>query len=338
MSLRSKLEDVAKMAGVSTATVSRCLNEPGKVTNKTRERVMNAVDALGYTPHFGAKALASRKTRTVGAVIPTMDNAIFARGLQAFQEALAAAGVTLLVSSSGYDAEQEADQIRVLVMRGAEGVLLIGTARLAKAYEFLARSKTPYVIAWALSDRESPCVGFDNMGAAKAMAERVLALGHRDIAMISGITAMNDRAASRVEGVRAALVQAGLDPDRLSVEEVHYAFDAAGKAFERLMVREVPPTAIICGNDVLGVGAISAAKRRGLRVPEDISITGFDDIDIAAHVEPGLTTVHVPHERMGAGAAAALLALIEGDTPQATVCIETRIVERGSLGPPRGGA
>ena len=335
MSFRSKLEDVAKMAGVSTATVSRCLNEPGKVTEKTRERVMNAVDALGYTPHFGAKALASRKTRTVGAVIPTMDNAIFARGLQAFQEALAAAGVTLLVSSSGYDAEQEADQIRVLVTRGAEGVLLIGTARLAKAYEFLARSKTPYVIAWALSDRQEPCVGFDNLAAAQAMAQRVLTLGHREIAMISGITAMNDRAASRVSGVRAALANAGLDPDRLRVEEVRYAFKDAVQAFDRLIEQDLRPTAIICGNDVLGVGAISAAKRRGLRVPEDISITGFDDIDIAAHVEPGLTTVHVPHERMGAGAAAALLALIEGKTWGTTVCIETTIIERGSLGPSR---
>ncbi|MEN3794295.1 LacI family DNA-binding transcriptional regulator [Fulvimarina sp. MAC3] len=333
MSLRSTLEDVAKMAGVSTATVSRCLNEPGKVTEKTRERVMNAVDTLGYTPHFGAKALASRKTRTVGAVIPTMDNAIFARGLQAFQETLAASGVTLLVSSSGYDADREADQIRVLVTRGAEGILLIGAARLASAYEFLERSGTPYVIAWSLSNQQEPCVGFDNVGAAKAMAERVLSRGHREIAMISGITTMNDRAAGRVEGVRAALAEAGLDPAGLAVEEVRYAFDEAAAAFDRLMKRPPRPTAIICGNDVLGVGAISAAKRAGLRIPDDISITGFDDIDIAAHVEPGLTTVHVPHQRMGAGAAASLLALIEGKAPDGPRCIETAIVERGSLGP-----
>ena len=333
--IRPKLEDVAKAAKVSTATVSRCLNDPQKVTTATRERVLDAVQRLGYTPNFGGRALASKRTNTIGAVIPTMDNAIFARGLQAFQEALSAAGVTLLVSSSGYDAEREADQIRALVGRGADGILLIGTARLPSCYEFLRRFGTPYVIAWSLAEPCDHAVGFDNLAAARKMTERVIALGHREIAMISGITAMNDRAASRVEGVRAALAAAGMNAAALPVEEVRYAFDEAGEAFDRLMSNRLPPTAVICGNDVLGVGGIARAKARGLQVPRDVSITGFDDIDIASIVEPALTTVHVPHRRMGAAAAELLLAIIDGKPVERHLVLETEIIERGSLGAAR---
>jgi len=334
---KPKLDDVAREAGVSTATVSRCLNEPGKVTAATRDRVMRAVEALGYTPNFGGRALASQKTSTVGAVLPTLDNAIFARGLQSFQETLSAAGVTLLVASSGYDADREDEQIRALIGRGADGILLIGTARRSAAYEFLKRARTPYVIAWSIGQAGETSVGFDNVGAAREMARRVITEGHRQIAMISGITHMNDRAAGRVEGVCQALREAGIDTADLVVDEVRYAFDEAGEALERLMSRNDPPTAIICGNDVLGVGAIARAKQLGLVVPRDLSITGFDDIDIASIVEPGLTTVHVPHRRMGTAAAETLLALIDGRPVSETVLLETTICERGSLGPAPAG-
>lgn len=329
---RPTLEDVARAAGVSTATVSRCLNNPDQVVAGTKERVMLAVEALGYTPNFGGRALASRRTNTVGAVIPTMDNAIFARAMQAFQETLSDVGVTLLVASSGYDYDREAEQIRALAGRGADGLLLIGSARPSATYDFLRRRGTPYVLAWSLGHTADHFVGFDNKSAAAAMAARVIALGHRDIAMIAGVRAMNDRAAERVDGVRDALQQAGLDPATLPVIEAPYTFEDGSIAFASLMQREPRPTAVICGNDVLAVGAIGRAKALGLRVPEDVSITGFDDIDIAAFVEPALTTVHVPHRRMGVAAAEQLLRLIAGEDADARVEFGTEIVERGSLG------
>ena len=117
------LEDVAAQSGVSTATVSRCLNSPGQVSKSTRERVMQAVSDLGYAPNFGARALAAKRTNTFGAIIPTMENAIFARGLQAFQDELREHGVTLLVASSSYSPDQEEEQIRSLVTRGADALL-----------------------------------------------------------------------------------------------------------------------------------------------------------------------------------------------------------------------
>ena len=330
------LNDVAHAARVSTATVSRCLNEPGLVVPATRERVLRAVSELGYTPDFGGRALASRRTNTVGAVIPTMDNAIFARGLQAFQEALSEEATTLLVASSGYRPEQEAEQIRTLVARGADGLFLIGSARPKSTYQFLQQRGVPYVLAWNLGDTDDHFVGFDNVRAAAAMAQRVIAFGHRNIAMIAGITSMNDRAADRLTGVRTALDSAGLDGDRLPVVEAVYSFEAGAEAFDKLMKRSPRPTAVICGNDVLAAGAMIRAKELGIAVPAEVSITGFDDIDIAALVEPALTTVHVPHRRMGNAAARLLLDLIAGKAAERRVEIGFEIAVRKSLGTPPG--
>jgi LacI family transcriptional regulator len=322
------LHDVAREAGVSTATVSRALNAPDLL-------VLRAVDELGYTPHFGGRALVSNRSNTIGAIIPTMDNAIFARGVQAFQETLSDAGVTLLVASSGYDSAREFEQIRTLVGRGTDGLMLIGAERPAQSYAFLDRRRIPYVLTWNYRPRATPCfVGFDNRLAARAMARKVIELGHRRIAMIAGITASNDRASDRVVGVRAALDEAGLSGRDLPVVEEVYSLRGGRRACARLLERRPRPTALICGNDVLAVGAITQVSALGLRVPDDVSITGFDDIELAEVIEPRLTTVHVPHRRMGEAAARALLAIRDGTTDCEGVELETHLVMRESLAAP----
>jgi LacI family transcriptional regulator len=326
------LHDVARRAGVSTATVSRALNAPALVTDATRELVLRTVDELGYTPHFGGRALVSNRSNTIGAVIPTMDNAIFARGLQAFQETLAAEGLTLLVASSGYDMDREFEQIRALVSRGIDGLLLIGVERAAKCYAFLDRRRIPYVLTWNYRAGGKACfVGFDNRQAARSMARAVIERGHRRIAMIAGITASNDRASDRVEGVRVALDEAGLSGRDMPIVEEVYSLGGGRRACARLLARTPRPTALICGNDVLAVGAIIEAKALGLRVPADVSVTGFDDIDLAEVSEPRLTTVHVPHRRMGEAAARVLLAARDGDAGGEGVALQTRLVVRESL-------
>ena len=330
-----RLDDVARAAGVSTATVSRCLNAPGRVRPETRRRVEAAIARLGYTPHFGGRALASNRTDTVGVVIPTMENAIFARGVQAMEETLAEAGVTLLIASSGYDPARERRQVAALLGRGVDGLILIGAARPAETYAALARRGAPCVLAWTRrADAPCPAIGFDNREAARAMAAHVLAQGHRDIAMVAGVTRWNDRAADRVAGVRDALAAAGLALPAARVVEAPYTLEAGADAFAALMRADPAVTAVLCGNDVLAAGALAAARRLGLAVPERVSVTGFDDIDLAEVVSPGLTTVHVPHKRMGAAAARALLALRDGRAPIAPEMLDTRIVARASLGPP----
>ena len=328
------IDDVARQAGVSTATVSRCLNEPDRVLERTRSKVRDVIDQLGYAPNFGAQALASNRTNAVGAVIPTMDNAIFARGLQAFQETLSGAGVTLLVSSSDYRADKEFEQIRVLVGRGVDGLLLIGRARPAKTYEFLRQRKTPFVLAWGTDPgSDNVFAGFDNRSAARAITDKVLAFGHNHIAMIGAKRQGNDRASDRFDGVLDGITAAGFDPERLEFVESAYTLDAGADAFARLMRRSPHPTAVICGNDVLAAGALGEATRLGVSVPKSVSIVGFDDIDLARATSPQITTVHVPHRRMGIAAAELLLSMRKGKQDLQSVTFDTEIVLRQSLGP-----
>lgn len=326
------LDDVARQAGVSTATVSRCLNSPNQVVEATRNRVMKAVEDLGYTPNFGARVMAAKRTFTIGAIIPTMENAIFARGLQAFQEELHARGYTLLVSSTAYRPEIEAEQVRALVARGADGLLLIGHERDPDLYAYLRRRGIPALLAWAFqADAEQPCIGFDNRASMRALADAVLSMGHRHVAMISGIVEGNDRAAGRLAGIRDALLAHGLDPETLPLIETEYEIDSGAVAFETLMQVTPRPTVVMCGNDVLAAGALRRARELNLSVPQDVSITGFDDIELARILTPALTTVHVPHREMGRRAAIELVRMVEQASPGVSEQLESGIRLRGSL-------
>lgn len=330
------LSDVAKAAGVSTATVSRCLNSPAQVVAETRERVLSAVDQLGYTPNIAARIMAAKRSYSIGAIIPTMDNAIFARGLQAFQDQLREQGYALLVASSAYRPEIERDQIRTLVARGVDGILLIGHAREPEIYDYLAQHQVPALVAWSFSpEARQPSVGFSNRGAMQNLARQVLAAGHRRIAMLSGVTEGNDRALHRVQGVRDALAEAGIGADMMELVETPYGIDSGAEGFARVMAGDTPPTAVMCGNDVLAVGALREAARMGMSVPGDVSITGFDDIELAEIVHPALTTVHVPHREMGRKAACELIAMVEGQSSGQSTCINTHIVTRESLSEPK---
>lgn len=326
------LDDVANAAGVSTATVSRCLNEKQKVSAKTLAKVMEAVESLGYTPNFNARAMAAKQSRTIGAIIPTMENAIFARGLQAFQETLLEQRYNLLVSSSAYQPKLEAQQIRELVARGADGLLLIGYERDEAVYDYLARRGIPTVLAWASRpDSDHASVGFDNRAAMRLLADRVIEMGHKRIAVISGIIKGNDRAAERLAGIKDCWQAHGFHLDDLPIIQMPYEIENGATAFAELIQADVKPTVIMCGNDVLAAGVISKARDIGFSVPDDISVTGFDDIELARHVFPALTTVHVPHRQMGRIAAENLVALIENKAEIATRQLDVSIVMRASL-------
>ena len=328
------LYDVATQSGVSTATVSRCLNFPDQVTERTRTKVMAAVNALGYSPNFGARAMAARRTNTIGAIIPTMENAIFARGLQAFQEELRRHGYTMLVASSSYDSVVEEEQIRALVARGAEALLLIGHDRRPEIYDFLETQQVPVLITWAFDRAQTrPSIGFDNRAAMREMASHVIGLGHHQLALISAEVSQNDRARERLEGIKAAMHENGLNPDDLTIIETQYSIDNGVAAFHNLMKAPTKITAVFCGNDVLAVGALRAARELGLDVPHDVSIVGFDDIEIAQVAYPPLTTVHVPHRDMGKQAAMALVGLLHDGSPIQANELASELRIRASLGP-----
>lgn len=328
------LDDVAKAAGVSTATVSRCLNLPDVVAKATLDRVMQSVKELGYTPNFAARMMAGKRTLTIGAIIPTMENAIFARGLQAFQEELHYRGYTLLVASSSYRPDVEKDQIRALVARGADGLLLIGYDRNPKIYQYLERQNVPVLLAWAFSKAHSqPSIGFDNRASMHRLANHVIAQGHRHIGVISGVTKGNDRATQRLEGIRDAMRKVKYDLENLDVVETPYGIQNGADALDKLLLAKPHTTAVMCGNDVLAVGALRRAKDLKLDVPTDLSITGFDDIELAQIVTPSITTVHVPHREMGRKAAAELVEMVEHRSNGISVELDTFVQLRCSLGP-----
>lgn len=325
--------DIAAAAGVSTATVSRVLNRSPLVRAAVRERVEEAMSRLGYLPHGAARALASNRSFTVGAAIPTLNNAIFAQGINALERALQAAGYTLLLAISNYDPAIEALQIRRLIERGVDGLFLIGNDHAPDAYETIRRAGLPAVNTWAYAPTEDghANIGFDNRVAAAAVVDHLVALGHRRIAMVAGITAGNDRAADRVAGVRSALARHGLAPAR--VVERPYAIADGRAALAELLDGGAGATAIVCGNDVIALGVLFEAQARGIAVPGALSITGFDNLPLTEHVAPGLTTIDVPAQTMGERAAAALLAAIGGG-PIAGERLDAPLLVRGTTGPP----
>ncbi|MDA3919358.1 MAG: LacI family DNA-binding transcriptional regulator [Salinisphaera sp.] len=328
----ASITDVALHAGVSTASVSRTINSPDMVRPESRRRIEAAIEELGYIPSGAARALATRQSRAIGAIVPTLDNAIFASGISALQRRLAQIGYTLLVAASEYDPDQEVQEAHALLSHGVQGLMLVGEAHAPALYRLLERYRLPFVNCWtyrAASDH--PCIGFDNEGAARRLTEYLIDLGHRDIAMIAGVSQGNDRAQARIKGVRAALAAIGSELKAQRLVEQHYGIADGRNGMRELLSRcAQPPTAVIGGNDVLAIGAIFECQSRGLAVPEAISITGFDDLSISAHLQPGLTTVNVPSAEMGTRAADFLVKRIHGETTLPHTEVETTLIVRGT--------
>lgn len=331
----AKLSDVARLAKVSTATVSRALTLPHKVKPLTLSRVRQAVQTLGYVAHGAARALASRRTHTIGAVIPTLDNAIFANTIHALQKTLDEAGYMLLLASHEFDSEVEVRVTRALIERGIDGLVLLGTTHQPDVFQMIAAHQIPYVLTWALDESgRHPCVGFDNRAAAIQLANYLLDLGHREFAMISGITAHNERAKERRDGVREAIAARGARLPAARIVEKPFTLSAGREGLREVMIGHASPTAVICGNDVLAIGAIAECNARGIAIPQQISITGFDDMEIASLMTPGLTTMHFPTTELGTYAAHHLLSRLAGKNVAPLRQLPVELVVRGTTAPP----
>lgn len=329
MTKRSTIDQVALMAGVSTATVSRVLSKPELVRFETKQAVMAAVVQLDYQPDAAARALASGRTHTVGYVIPTLDHAIFARSTQAMQSALSKSGYQLLVASHEYNPETEFDVVRTLQQRGVDALVLVGSDHSPALWDALRVWRKPTLLTWSCDPRQAS-LGFDNEGAAKLATQHLLGLGHQRIGVISGLTSNNDRARSRIQGVRKALAQAGLGLPSHRLTEQAFNFEGGRLGLLKLMKTRYRPTAIFCGNDLLAVGALLEAQRMGIQVPQQLSICGIDNLEIAQAINPGLTTVSLPTQDLGRMAAQHVLSAIAGDAIAAQSLLPFELVIRGS--------
>jgi len=333
---RIKLVDVARDARVSPATVSRAIAQPELLSGDTLARVLASARRLGYVPDGAARALACGRTMTIGAVVPTLDSAIFARALQSMQTALAQEGYLLLVASHESNAAAEAQAVRSLLGRGVDGLMLVGAERAPGTAELLLASGMPTVLTWC-GTPDFTSVTVDNHLAGRLAAEHLLSLGHRRIGMVTGHLHFNDRQRARLAGARAALGKAGFDmPDwRVSEQPLTLAGGRAGCS--ALLELGDRPTGLIGGIDLLAIGCIEEAHARGLAVPHDISVIGIDDIEMSAHLSPSLTTVHVPTVRIGQLAAQTLIALIRDASPATATELPVGLVARRSTDRPHHG-
>ncbi|MDO6565253.1 LacI family DNA-binding transcriptional regulator [Amphritea sp. 1_MG-2023] len=335
LSKSATMGDVARAAGVAPATVSRYLNNPDVVSPKTKHKIDQAIRAMNYVPHAAARTLASKKSRMIGAIVPSLDSNLFAPALEAFQSQVSKAGYTLVVASDNYDAEQEFKHINQMVSHGIDALLLVGSSHDEAIYQLLKAKQIPYVLTWTTTPQEEhPCIGFNNKIAAANVANYLMDLGHTKFAMISNNIKRNDRAHKRLLGVRDALALRGLSMSDEYLVERPISAEQGREAFRLLMSRSEPPTAIICGSEPFAYGAIFESKHLGLEVPRDVSITGFDDMWLASLITPSLTTVRTPQQKVGALAADYLIAKLTGKDVALPTPLEVEIIVRESCAPP----
>ncbi len=331
---RCSAKDVARLAGVSTATVSRALNLPERVDPDTRERVRHAIEQLGYVPHGAARALRSRRSQMVGAVVPSFDYALYARTTSALQAVLDAAGYALVLGEHRYDLAAEVRITEQLVGHGVDAFVFVGLHHDPRLFSLLDDYGQPYVLTWGVDPmRRLPSVGFDNRAAAHAVTQHLIGLGHRRFGLLSAVTTDNDRAIERGLGMRAALAQAGIPFDERYARYGPIDLAASRAMMHELLALDAPPTAVVSTNDVFAVGGMLACRERGVRIPEDLSITGIDNTDLGATQTPGLTSVKTPIVDIGRAAGEQVIARLEGRAHAAFQSLPFELVVRGSTGP-----
>lgn len=329
-----RLSDVALRAGVSPGTVSRVLHQPSIVSPKLRAAVEAAIDQLGWVPNGAARALAMHRTRTIGLIIPTVAHPIFARMVYTIQHRLMANSYIMIIGCSEYDPGKALAEARTMVGRGVDGLIVLGGNYPDEFWQLLRVQGIPSIITYSYRrDSGHVYVGIDNYRAAFHAPKHLLGLGHTKFAVIAQNLVNNDRAEQRLQAVLDVLGLHGHAPRAEHILQKPWSIAEGRIAFQEIWSKPPRPTAIICTNDYLAVGAIAAAHEAGLSVPDDISVVGFDDLEIAAYINPPLTTVCVPAEEIGEAAAGAILGLIEKNAAARSTEFEVRFVVRNSTGP-----
>jgi len=323
------IKEIATLAGVSTATVSRVINEPKKVKSETLSKVGAIIRKHHFVADGLAGGLASQRSRTIGLIIPTVANSIYASSTQAIQRIAQAQGYTVFVGISDFSTDVEAALIHRLIERRVDGLILTGADRSEEIYQKIAHNGVPFVVTWQLTrSQEQPTISFDNYRAARTATEHLISLGHEKIGLICGRTEVNDRAFERRRAYEECLGKHNIEPQPDYIHECEFEMFEGRTAMSRMIALDCPPTAVFCANDIQAVGAIAACHDADLQVPGDVSIIGFDDLPIAQCTVPPLTTVRVPAEEMGSRAAQALIATIRGKGEVRTLELPTELILR----------
>lgn len=326
------IKDVAREAGVSVASVSRALNGNGGVTAETEQRIRAVANRLRYVPHSAARSLITRRTHTIGALLPDLHGEFFSELIRGIDLAARARGLHLLVSSAHDGADDAAAALRA--MRGrVDGMLILSSrADLKFLHANLPEALPTVLLNSAVRSEHYSVLNIDNEGGARAMVRHLVDAGHRQIAFITGPDGNFD-AAQREHGYRTAMAEfAPGAPVRVIAGE--FTEESGYRAGRELLATGARPQAVFAGNDMMAIGCLYAFQEAGLEVPRDIALAGFDDIPIARYVTPSLTTVRVRIVDLGRSALERLAALLDasGQTTPTADTLGCEVVVRDSCG------
>lgn len=330
--------DVARLAGVSRTTVSLVLNNVpnARISPETRRRVLEAARQLNYHPHAAARSLVSRRAMTLGLILCQTPEQVFADPF--LPQVLL--GINSVAQECGYRilletvAHPDDDGYAALALeKRTDGIILSGPRSDDRALRALHAEGFPIVLLGQLRDTDIPFVDVDNVQAAYIAVEHLIRLGHTRIGIITNGPLHYTASADRLEGYRRALADHHIPLDERLITTGAFREESGREAMERLLDLPQPPTAVFAASDAVALGAMVAIRRRGLHIPRDIALVGFDDIPLSAYVNPPLTTVRLPAYELGREAAWLLVEIVEGRTPESTrVLLETTLVVRESCG------
>ena len=331
----SSIKDVARLAQVSISTVSHVVNATRFVSNDARKRVEDAIRELGYVPSAVARSLKSNSTKTLGMLIPNCTNPYFAEIVRSVEDHCFGAGYTLILCNTDDEPHRQSVYLQVLSERRVDGLIIISTGNDCELRALLDGLTIPAV----LLDREiqdMPCdlVESANEQGAILATQHLLALGHHRIACIAGPADLN-ASTQRIQGWRRALADTGRPQDSTDILlHGNFSSQSGFDAMQSLLRLPQRPTAVLVCNDLMGLGALSAAHQAGVRIPQDMSLVGFDDIELAHFASPPLTTIAQPKQRMGELAVDMLLERIQSKRSQTRqVLLQPTLVVRASTGP-----
>jgi LacI family transcriptional regulator len=331
MARRSTLLDVARLAGVSRATAARALTHPHLLSADTLQVVQSAVRSLGYVADASARALASGRSGMIGAIVPTLENAVFAKAIHQLQIGLADNQLQLVVAAHEYNAASEAGAIRSLLSRGIDALVLVGAERPVDTWTLLRTSRVPVILTYTFHD-EFDSIGFDNAEAGRLAAEHLIGLGHRRLGFISGPLRSNDRMALRIKGVADALKEAGGELPVSMISEQEFSLSGGKLGVHALMSLAQPPTAIIGGNDMIAAGALHELQARGRKIPDELSVVGIENLEITTFTTPTLTSVQLPTAEIGVATAQHIVAMLRQEAVERRTQFPVSIVVRASTG------
>jgi LacI family repressor for deo operon, udp, cdd, tsx, nupC, and nupG len=315
----TNIRTVAKVAGVSIATVSRTLSSPDVVSTKTRNKVQEAIKEAGYKPNLLARNFRAKKSYALLVLVPDIANPFFSRVISGIQETAQTKGYSVLLGNTRGDIEREREYVQMVDSLQADGVIQLSARYPLETVVPL--DELPIVnICECFDLTDIPQIVLDNQGAAKAMVNHLIERGHRHIGVIKGPD-QSPLTQSRLDGYRAALSEANIDYDEMIIADGDFTMRSGFDAVEKLLARRNRPSALFCFNDEMAIGAIKAIKALGFKSPEDIAVAGFDDIAYANYCDPPLTTIAQPAEQFGQQAVETLCDIIDGKACSTTKSI-----------------